>query len=126
MRNGEALLVPIELDRTRRLRFDMNALAVLEEHGLNVFDEETLSDLDKVIRSPSKIRLFVWAGLLHEDPELTLQEAGALIAGDSFLPAMNAVAAALDQAMPKAPADAEGNAPAAAPARRRPGKNSGP
>lgn len=125
MRNGDALLVPIELDKTRRLRFDMNALAALEEQGVNLFDDDVLSDLAKVIKSPRNIRLFVWAGLLHEDPELTPQQVGALIAGDGFLPAMNAVAAALEQALPKA-ADPEGNAPEAAAARRPPGKSSGP
>lgn len=123
-RNGDSLLIPIELDRTRRLRFDMNALAALEENGLNVFDDETLANLERLVKSPSRIRLFVWAGLLHEDPELTLQQVGALIAGDGFLPAMNAVAASLEQALPKA--DAEGNAPEAVAARRRPGKSSGP
>lgn len=127
MKNGEALLVSIELDRTRRLRFDMNALAVLEEHGVNLFDDAALADLERMIKSPSKIRLFAWAGLLHEDSDLTQQAVGAMIAGDAFLPAVRAVAEALKQALPDGDEqEPEGNAPAAARGSRRVGRTSAP
>ena len=58
--------IPIELDRTRHLIYDLNALAELEDR---------VGDLDKFFKSlsekkglPLKImRFMLWAGLISED-----------------------------------------------------------
>ena len=68
--------VPIKLDKRRKLRLDFNTLADLEEnHGIDVM--KTFTSLEKM--PFSSIRRLIWAGLLHELPELTVNEAGELI-----------------------------------------------
>lgn len=66
--------VAIELDKPRRLRFDVNALADLEEHlGVGI---------GKVMEQEANFRLLralLWAGLKWEEPRLTIERAGALI-----------------------------------------------
>ena len=67
--------ITIELDKPRKLRLTTNALCELED----LFDKpihEILMDGAKGLRT---VRAFLWAGLLHEDPELTLKETGDLI-----------------------------------------------
>lgn len=67
--------VEITLDKPRRLRFDINALADVEGvlgGGLAaVFSEQQAG-----IRS---LRALLWAGLKWEDPTLTLSRVGELI-----------------------------------------------
>jgi len=69
--------VEIELDRPRRLRYDINALADLEE-ALGVGLGAALSGERMGIRT---LRAMLWAGLRHEDPMLTIREAGELLNG---------------------------------------------
>lgn len=66
--------VNIELDRSRRLRYDVNALSDAEEAlgmGLGTVMQSQLG-----IRM---IRALLWAGLKWEDRGLTLQQTGTLI-----------------------------------------------
>lgn len=66
--------VAIELDKPRRLRFDVNALADLEEHlGVGI---------GKVMEQEANFRLLralLWAGLKWEERGLTVERAGSLI-----------------------------------------------
>ena len=73
--------ITIELDKPRRLRLDTNALCELED-VLGKPINEILREGAKGLRT---VRAFLWAGLLHEDPELTLKEAGDLIKLDDNL-----------------------------------------
>ena len=74
MNTAIAPKVEITLDRPRRLLFDFNAKVAFEEAtGASTFDPKTFNLSSKVIRA------LLWAGLLHENPMLTLQEAGAMI-----------------------------------------------
>jgi hypothetical protein len=58
--------VTIELDKPRTLRYGMNALIKIEElTGKNL----TKFDLDNI--SVKDLRTIVYAGLFHEDKELT-------------------------------------------------------
>lgn len=67
--------VAVELDRTRHLRFDFNAAANFEAvTGKNMFQGGTLGSL-----SATDMRAFLWACLVWEDAELTLDNVGALI-----------------------------------------------
>ena len=64
--------VAIQLDRERRLKYDLNAFALLKErHDINLFkaDPERLQD-------PVAVRAMLWAGLVHEDPGLTVEQVG--------------------------------------------------
>jgi hypothetical protein len=95
--------IPIKLDKRRTLRLDFNMLADLEEnYGINVM--KTLTNLEKM--PFSSIRRLVWAGLLHELPDLTVSEAGSLIQKYSTLE--KASQAVSDAIQCLAPAD-EGN-----------------
>lgn len=90
--------IPLANGDTARLSFDFSAFARLEdEAGVNVFDKGTL----KKLLSPAKIRDIVWAGLLHEQPELTRAEAAKLIALDKLEQITSAVIEAMTLAMPK-------------------------
>lgn len=95
MANGERGHVGIELDRSRRIRFDLNAAAEAEEwlgkkflelfiwNGRPVFDAADSQEekLEKMLRhyGAREIRALLWAGLRHEDPSLTLRQVGELV-----------------------------------------------
>ena len=67
----DAKVIPIQLDRVRNLTLDANALALIEEQtGKNVMRGEFRPD------SATDIRLFFWACLVQDDPDLTLEQVG--------------------------------------------------
>lgn len=66
--------VTIELDKPRRIRFDINALSDAEEAlgmGLGAVMQQQVG--------PRVLRALLWAGLKWEDKGLTLQRTGTLI-----------------------------------------------
>jgi hypothetical protein len=81
--------------RERTLRYDLNALALIEEQTGRPVTQ--LSDLDVDMRT---VRALLWAGFVHEAPELTLQEVGSWFGpgGMSLLDAMQHVTTALGEA----------------------------
>lgn len=88
--------VGIELNgRRRTLRYDLNALALLEEKL-----GRSISQLDDVEMGIRSIRALIWAGLQHDDPDLTEQDVGAWIGpgGVSITDAMMKVGEALKEA----------------------------
>lgn len=59
------------------LVFDFNAFANLkEQHGIDVLDKKSLDNLSLDL---SNARKLVWAGLLHKEPNITIDEAGKRI-----------------------------------------------
>jgi len=59
--------------KERTLRFDFNSLARLEElTGKSAFDSNTFLNI-----RASDMRAIVWAGLLHESPDLLLEDVGS-------------------------------------------------
>lgn len=67
--------VYIELDKTRQLKFTLNSFAEMEDrYG-------TVDDALKAMEGGSikAIRFMLWAGLIHEDEELTEKKVGVLI-----------------------------------------------
>ena len=65
--------VTIALDRDRALVYDLNAICSFEEAtGQSVV--EALRNL-----TMTNIRALIWAGLLVDDPAITINQAGALI-----------------------------------------------
>lgn len=65
--------VTINLDKPRNLRFDLNAMSAYEEAtGSSAFA------IGDNINAKS-IRALLWASLIHEDEDLTLEDVGAMI-----------------------------------------------
>ena len=68
--------VPIRLDRTRTLKFTFNAFAEFEGlTGKSI--QGVFSDAENI--GFSMMRNLLWAGLMHEDPSLTVKKAGELM-----------------------------------------------
>lgn len=66
--------ITINLDKERHLRFDLNAFALLEEKYGSV--DEALKKVEQ--GSIIALRYMLWAGLVHEDPSLTVEEVGSM------------------------------------------------
>lgn len=59
----------------RTIKFDLNAMAALEEIYGSV--DKAFEELDK--NSIKALRCVLWAGLMHEDENLTEKQVGSLI-----------------------------------------------
>jgi hypothetical protein len=68
-------IVEIELDKVRHLRMDFNALAQAEE----VTGKSFLNGIAWQGMTVKDYRALIWACLLHEDPELTLEAVGSMV-----------------------------------------------
>lgn len=66
--------VTIELDKARNLRYGINALVTIEE-----LTGKTITSLDLNKLSVKDLRTILYAGLIHEDKELTPEKVGSLI-----------------------------------------------
>lgn len=92
--------IPIELDRTRYLIYDLNALAELEDR---------VGELDTFFKSISEkkslplktMRLLLWAGLISEDEEITEKIAGALVLPDNLEYVTGKIIEAINSSMPE-------------------------
>jgi hypothetical protein len=113
---AEAVLRPkvtIMLDRERHLLFDFNAIAEVEEKfGLNMLNPEIW---DKPL-GPNLVRSMLWAGLIHEDESLTLQQVGRMIRAANLAAVMKALADAWRQSNPAADEDKPADPPPGDPA----------
>ncbi len=78
--------VTIELGgKERHLKYDLNAIAEIGERlnitvKLNSFAEDLMS----TPLNPSALRVLLWAGLRHEDADLTVEQAGAWVDLDNI------------------------------------------
>ena len=87
-------------EKTYVLRYTTNALVELEERtGRSVMD---------IANRPSfkDARALVWAGLIHANPDLTLEQAGEIMDAAGFTEAIQAASQALRKAFGRA---VEGN-----------------
>lgn len=74
MANRQRGYVDIKLDKKRKLQYDLNALAEIEDKlGVNIYEMHTI----KV--GMKNIRTILWAGLIHEDEELTEEQVGSFV-----------------------------------------------
>ncbi|MFV9511805.1 hypothetical protein [Tepidibacillus sp. LV47] len=100
----KAKLIPIILDKERHLKFDLNAFAELEElYG----DFQTAMDAMQK-GSIKAIRAMLWAGLIHEDKSLTVEDVGSMIDMSNINEVVGIISKAISEAMPKG--DEEKNA----------------
>ncbi|MHB1652339.1 MAG: hypothetical protein ACYCVD_07655 [Desulfitobacteriaceae bacterium] len=88
--------VPINLDKKRHLVYDLNALSALEETYGAV--DQAFSEVQK--GSAKAIRALLWAGLVSEDPELTLVKAGMLVGLAGLASVSNKILEAVEAALP--------------------------
>lgn len=97
VRDIRAKLIPMQLDKERHLKFDLNAFAELEElYGdINTAFEEMQKGSIKAIRA------MLWCGLIHEDKTLTLEQVGEMVHLGNINEVMNAITQAISEAMPK-------------------------
>jgi len=99
-------LVPLVLDRERHLRLDFNAVCEVERvTGSNIYAPGFWRSF-----GPIKTRGVLYAALVHEDNNLTLEKVGELIEQnmDKFGAICDAIRDAYSEALPKA----KENAPA--------------
>lgn len=91
-------LIPIDLDRRRHLKLDLNALVLLEEYsGKDLTGGEQWN-----ARGARDLRYFLWACLQHEEPGLTLEQVGSLIHVGNLGYVSEQLAKAWRAAMPEA------------------------
>lgn len=79
--------VKINLDKERTLFFNLNALCALEDMGINI---AAIGDTVKM----TQVRAILWAGLRHEDDELTLEDVGEFITMENIGEVSEAITAA--------------------------------
>lgn len=107
-------LTPLELDRPRHLLFNNAAKIAFEEAtGLSALDPVALFGKKWSQRTLNGL---LWAGLRHEDPELTLEQVGELLDEhrDRLREIVKAISDAWVASLPakkEAPADATANPP---------------
>ena len=90
----------------RTIKFTLNAMAELEDRYGSV--DEAFKQLDN--NSIKAVRCILWAGLIHEDPDLTEQQVGNLIDIQYMQELMASLGEAFDADMPepeKLPENAE-------------------
>jgi hypothetical protein len=93
----KAPLIPIELDKPRNLLIDFNTLALIEEHtGKNALSQDLWENL-----SAGSMRVFLWACLVHEDPELTVEAVGTFIHIGNMAEISQKINEAFTKAMPE-------------------------
>lgn len=94
---------PIKITLTdgveRTIRFTLNAMAELEDKYGTV--DAAFEQLDK--GSIKAVRFILWAGLIHEDPDLTEQQVGNLIDIQYMQSLMTSIGTAFDADMPAVP-----------------------
>ena len=78
--------VTLELGgQTRRLRYDLNAIAEIGERlGIKVRLNHLLEDLFDQTLPLSTVRTILWAGLVHENNDLTEEMVGAWVDQDNL------------------------------------------
>lgn len=73
---GNNKLISITLDKERHLLFDMNSMASFEDVTNRSFFEFA-QNMGKM--TAKELRAFLWAGLVHEDKALTVEQVGSMI-----------------------------------------------
>jgi hypothetical protein len=97
--------IKINLDKERNLIYDLNAFEELE----NIY-----GDLDTALNSFQvdkkrivHIKNFLFAGLVHEDPELTPKKVGEMIGYGNLTSTVDLIWSAITNALPEAKEDVE-------------------
>ena len=112
-------IIPIELDKPRNLKFTNRAFRLIErETGKNALQGELWTTM-----SMSDLGVLMWAGLVHEDKNLTLDDADDLLHPGNMHQVIELVTKAWLDAMPQPAKDAAG--PLAVKSGKSTGKSTG-
>jgi len=104
---GIQYTVKIQLDKIRKLKLDLNAMAIFEETaGLSCFDQVTWEKM-----SARTVRALLWAALLHEDSTLTLTDVGGFVSMENLEYVTGKLMEAWQKAAPKAEGEKGGQSP---------------
>ena len=90
--------VTVTLDKERTLKFGYGAYIKLEEVTGKPIGE--LLDA-RNLTSATGVRDFIWAGLLHEDPDLTRDQVADMLSFDRLVELQAAITQAIQNSMPK-------------------------
>ena len=97
LRDVKPIAIPLALDKPRTLKFDLNAFAELEE----VYGSMEQAFAAMQSGSMKAARTLLWAGLLHEDENLTPRKVGAMVTLENLEGVMDSITTALLEAMPQ-------------------------
>lgn len=69
--------IEMQLDKKRKFILDLNAYCELDF----LYDDKDFNDIlaDFIEGRPYAIRAFIWAGLVHEDEDLTVKDVGKYV-----------------------------------------------
>jgi len=91
--------IPIQLDRLRHIKLDLRALALAEREIARFWERKERLSIVQIFQGGdvgiADLCILLWAGLRHEDPALTVDQAFALVSGVS----MQVVSEAMGQAL---------------------------
>lgn len=90
-------MIPIQLDKRRHLKYDLNAFAELEEHFGTL--DAAMEQMQK--GSIKAFRIILWAGLIHEDENLTIKQVGAMIDLPTLYDLTKKIEEAMGDALPE-------------------------
>ena len=90
---------PVLLDKERTLKYDLNSFIELEELYGSI--EGALKEMEKGTGQMKAVRAVLWAGLLHEDPSLTVKSVGAMLSLRNLDAVSQTLSAAIEAALPK-------------------------
>lgn len=100
------MFYPIQLDKARNFRYGMKALSLIEKKL-----KKPISKIDLDNLTMEEIAVFIWAGLVHEDKELTPDKVMDLVDEYSSIAAVSkAINEALNSAYGSTEEDGEKNA----------------
>lgn len=103
--------IAIELDKPRHLQFDLNAMVAYEEAtGKNIFNGIDMQNL-----GAKELRALLWACLLHEDKDLTIEQVGSWVTTGNMTEIAQSIMNAFNEAMPEAEEGESKEAPLASP-----------
>jgi hypothetical protein len=109
---SQAPMVPIELDKPRNIVFDNEAMIQIEDQlpGESTFDPKFWASI-----SAKKARVILWAGLLYEDPTLTLDQVKGMLKGKNFAPIIQKILVAWGWSQPEPEESADPQSPEPSP-----------
>jgi len=101
-------VITIKLDKERHLKFGLKALKSIEKAS----GQSALSGEFWSVPTATNFSILLWAGLLHEDPELTIEQVDELVDNYSSLDVLyTSIAQAWGAAMPEPDNEGENGSP---------------
>lgn len=108
--------IPIHLDKLRHIKLDMHALALAEREIARFWERNERLSIVQIFQGGdvgvADLCILLWAGLRHEDPALTVDQAFSLAGAASMQAVSEAMGQALREHLGTGPSAAPDGAPA--------------